>query len=163
MIDAVAELISLASTGPTLMSAVLVLLYWKGFLQKTFRTNPSEWKAMDMFVVGICLAFAGDFMDNLYWGLAWTAEYLNSPIAKFLFNKGVYSNIPFRQASGAFAGYIHVRGCIAEMFYDYSKPCEENERFYEHLRRLNQIMMASIVFGIVYVIVLVVIRFNLLS
>lgn len=67
------------------------------------------------FVQILCLSIfigaTGDFLDNAYWGAAWTADGLQSlhpwiaSAREFLFKWGVVANIPFRQFSDLVANY----------------------------------------------------------
>lgn len=61
-----------------------------------------------MLIAGIAVGFAVSFFDNLYWGAAWLAEFMNSDNKRFLFENGVYSNVPFRQTAGIFAAGLHL-------------------------------------------------------
>lgn len=61
---------------------------------------------------GIFIGFTGSFLDNFYWGLAWSADYAQHPARDWLFRNGVYPNIPFRQVAGTVAGYFHLRGAM---------------------------------------------------
>ena len=70
---------------------------------------------LDWFTLGVVVGFIGGWVDNLYWGLAWLANYLALESEAFLFGHGSYSNVIFRQGFGIVAALCHVQaGLIAE-------------------------------------------------
>ena len=107
MVHQVAELLSLAITPPTIIPAVLICYLWLRNSGETFTRGPKS--AQDWFIIGVFCSFVGSAFDNAYWGVAWSASYLEADVTAALFRSGVYSNIPFRQMAGAMAGYCHIR------------------------------------------------------
>ena len=58
------------------------------------------------------IGFIGNFFDNIYWGIAWTVEFLNRDEPNDWFKYGVASNIPFRQLAGITAATCHIAAAI---------------------------------------------------
>lgn len=107
-----AEITSLAMAVPTIVLAVAVVWTWgpaalKALVSRNF--TPNDW-----FIVGVCVGFLGSVGDNLYWGLAWSAEFTDHAAADKLFALGVWSNIPFRQGMGIAAAYCHLRAATGD-------------------------------------------------
>lgn len=115
--QAVAEWLSLVLTIPTIALAVAVLILWGprafGYLKPESRSKDEREEQTRWLIVGVTVSFLGSAFDNLYWGAAWTAEYLKLPIRDTLFLKGAYSNIPFRQLAGILAAYCHLRAAFS--------------------------------------------------
>lgn len=137
-----AELLSLVLTAPTIILSVWVValfykLAWTALIAKN--KTSTQW-----FVLGIAAGFIGSVMDNLYWGVAWTASFLSIDVADTLFQFGVFSNIPFRQLAGTVAAYCHIRCSFA---------LDSPESLWE-TKRLTKIVCYSIVIGIVGVSIL---------
>lgn len=108
----VAEIVSLILTAPTLLLSLWVVwLFRKDAIRilKTKNKSSTEW-----LVLGVAVGFLGSLCDNAYWGLAWTAHYLDLELSKVFFDSGVFFNVPFRQISGIVAGYCHVRCAFTE-------------------------------------------------
>ena len=112
-----AEFISLALTIPTLAVAAWVIvayaprIFKPRELWKQYKTRQPI-REIDLLLAGICIAFIGSFADNLYWGIAWFARYIDHPITATLQADGVFTNIPFRQLSGILAGTLHIYAAI---------------------------------------------------
>lgn len=106
-----AELISMAATVPTVVCAIAVIAVWgQDALRIVLREKPNNWRDTDYLVVGIAIAFFGSAIDNVYWAVAWSANYLQMDSADFWFQSGVYVNIPARQVCGILAGFLHLKG-----------------------------------------------------
>ena len=100
-------LISLALTPATILAAAIVVaLWWKPTKKAIFVTHKKD---VQWFMVGVFASFIGSIVDNLYWGLAWTADYYDHPIKEALFKYGVYPNTIFRQGCTLVAAYCHIR------------------------------------------------------
>lgn len=105
----VAEWFSLALTAPTLfLCAWVVREYRSGAVDGFKLARIGIYSRSHLLVLGITIGFAGSFMDNLYWGFAWTAEAIGHPSRDWWFSHGVWSNLPFRQGAGILAGIAHV-------------------------------------------------------
>ncbi len=106
----VITILSLGLTPLTIIaSCAVVYLWWSGAwtaLTKEHR-EPMHW-----FILGVLVGFIGAVFDNLYWGVAWSLDYINSPYRDAVFDFGVYSNLPFRQIATAAAALCHVRAAI---------------------------------------------------
>lgn len=102
----VAELVSLGLTPLTLvLGAVVVALYTPFFFRAILNKDKS---ATDWLRIGIAIGFMGAVLDNAYWFLPWSADYLGLASHKTLNAMGVYFNIFSRQLAGTFAGYCHI-------------------------------------------------------
>ena len=107
------EALSLLLTWPTLFVCAAVAFMWWRRAQESARQSSATREATCWFALGVCVHFAVSFVDNLYWGLAWSARYAGfEPWSTSLFRWGVWSNVPFRQIGTMFAGYCHVRAAI---------------------------------------------------
>lgn len=129
--DELAKYISLVLTVPTIMlSSIVVFMYfksaWRAVLQffgKSLELSDSVKEVVleedsenrkqrrvgvNLLIVGIVISFIGDTIDNFYWGLAWGSDFFGSQWRDFLFQNGVYSNIPFRQTAGIIAAVLHL-------------------------------------------------------
>jgi len=105
----VAEWVSLALTAPTLvLCAWVVKEYGREAIEGVRLARRGVFSRSHLLVVGIAIGFAGSFMDNLYWGFAWSAEAVSHPSRDWWFANGVWSNLPFRQGAGILAGVAHV-------------------------------------------------------
>ncbi len=113
MIQDIAELLSLALTIPTIILGAWVVRLWARESVALFRGRSRRaWNATEWFILGVAIGFFGSVADNAYWGIAWTASYLEHPGRAFWFERGVYSNIPFRQIAGLAAAYCHIRSAV---------------------------------------------------
>lgn len=100
--DKIIELISLALTAPTMVGALAVVLLWSPSLRKV--QNGRDW-----ILLGVIISFVGQFLDNGYWGMAWTLEFLEHPWQETVFQYGALANIPSRQIAGTAAAYCHLK------------------------------------------------------
>lgn len=107
----VAELISLGLTVPTLFLAGHVVVLW-GRSAIAAACSKDKLMATEWFILGVASGFAGRFLDNLYWAIPWTADFLNHSATDELMMRGVYFNIFSRQLAGIFSAYCHVRSYI---------------------------------------------------
>lgn len=110
MIHDVVTLLSLLMTPPTIIACLAVAyLFVTGAKSSLFEKDKSSTNWM---ILGIFVSFIGSTIDNLYWGLAWSLEYLNSPLSEDAFSNGVYSNLPFRQATTLVAALCHIKAAV---------------------------------------------------
>lgn len=135
----IATFISLAATSPALTVCVLIMVGWWGRAKEYLATRKPD--PYLMLIAGVWLGFAGSFLDNSWWGVAWSFDlYDKAPESReWWFQNGVFSNIVFRQAALIFAGMLHIR---AEIY------CHDDPKW--RLVRVHKIMLASAVVGIVY-------------
>lgn len=110
MIHDIFTYLSLVLTPLTIVGCVGVAIFY--FRSATRALVEPEKTEMHWLLMGIFIGFLGSSVDNLYWGLAWTAEYLKHPIKEDLFHYGVMSNLPFRQLTTLAAAYCHIRAAI---------------------------------------------------
>lgn len=142
-LNSIAELISLAATVPTLiLSANVIRLFARQSLSALRKKRRT---AIDTLIMGIMLGFIGGFLDNLYWGFAWGSAYLDLDVADWLFENGVWSNIPFRQSLGCAAAYLH---CTVD---DHYSPGQVRKH---PLNNLNRLLLISCVLGALLISIL---------
>ena len=135
------ESISLSLGIPVLVFCLLVVIEWRKSFFDIIKKYPNCWTAACWFTVGVTIGFSGEFLDNLFWHIAWTLSYIDSPYKDPVFNMGVLPNIPFRQLCSLLAAYCHVRSAI--VFFD----VEQNSR---RISKLNLMMVYSVLAGVVY-------------
>lgn len=133
----VAEMFSLALTFPTVLVGLGVLVHWGSEAWQAFKKPASLRTGVDWLILGVAIGFLGDVLDNAYWGVAWSAEYMELSIRDTLFAHGVWPNIPFRQGAGIYAAYCHMRS-----YYVSRKQGN---------KKLSRIVLASFIVGFVYV------------
>lgn len=101
---------SLALTVPALFGCAAVVYLWSKSALRAWRAaHKSE---TNWFVIGVTIGFIGSLFDNLYWFVAWTADYYQLPVRDWLFRNGVYSNTLFRQVATILAALCHVRAAV---------------------------------------------------
>lgn len=106
----IAEGVSLALTSPTVVLGMAVVGLWWRQAHISFRARKKT--PMDWFVVGVFVGFLGGVADNVFWGIAWSLEFLGMPEAKEVFSWGAFFNVFFRQACGTAAAYCHIRAAV---------------------------------------------------
>lgn len=99
--------VSLAATSPTIAVAGMVLWRWHAryvaYCREEFKT-PSL-----TLIAGVYWSFIGSFVDNSWWGVAWSLDYQGVPSGEnWWFENGVFSNVLFRQGTGLKAGLLHL-------------------------------------------------------
>jgi hypothetical protein len=146
-IQKVAELISNGLAIPTILLSLLVVFFWfnpaKSSIKSVVKTSE-QW-----FILGVFIGFLGESLDNIYWTIAWSIQYLSLDIAPLVMEKGVFNNIPFRQVLGIIAAYCHVRSAL-------QFRSEEN-----HIGGLHKILAISIFFGFLFSVALIFTKFGL--
>lgn len=103
------EIISLGLTAPTIFLACAVIVRWFDAAASSFATHKENRTSHQWFIIGVFISFLGQAADNLWWGVAWTAEFLGLPFRDSLFDYGVVSNIPCRQLTGIIAAFCHLK------------------------------------------------------
>lgn len=136
-IQNVVEIISLVWTWPVIILGFGVVLHWCPSVYRSL-AKREDLKAHDWLILGVTVSFLGAIVDNAYWGIAWTADYLHSEYRDWWFRHGVYSNVLFRQLAGAYAAYCHMRA------YYHGKTAN----------RVNRWFSISVIAGILYGIML---------
>lgn len=101
-------LLSLGLTPPALVASFVTALKWRNEHKAYMRAdNPTETQTIN---AGIFRGFAGSFVDNLWWGFAWSFDYLGMEGPRnFFFAYGVMSNVFFRQSATIWAATLHLR------------------------------------------------------
>lgn len=100
-------LLSLGLTPLTIIGCCAVVYIWRKAAIKALKTR--EKTEVSWIILGVVVGFAGSFIDNLYWGLAWASDYAHLTPRDWLFKNGVYSNTPFRQVATIIAAVCHIR------------------------------------------------------
>lgn len=108
-----AEMLSLVLTWPTVVIGIGVLAHWGRDAWEAFKVKGKDRSPTQWLILGVAIGFLGSVVDNAYWGIAWTADFTNHESRDFWFRHGVWPNIPFRQAAGAYAAYCHLRSYYA--------------------------------------------------
>ena len=110
MISDVAKFISLTLTVPTLALSLWVVWVYGAEAKEALKRLLTGHRITDtqLLIAGITIGFVGSFLDNIYWGLAWSAAFFELPQERFLFRNGVFANIPFRQGAGVLAASLHL-------------------------------------------------------
>lgn len=101
------ELQSLALTAPVLVLCVFVVFECLKPLKDSEKGSQMRW-----ILLGIALGFSGNLVDNLYWMIPWTSNYLGLGVTPDLVNFGVFPNLIFRQTLTSIAAYCHIRAFI---------------------------------------------------
>ena len=137
-----AECLSLAITFPTIFFGLtVVILFWKDAIYAFKSRSRSK---IDCLVLGIFIGFFGGVLDNTYWAIPWTLDFIDHPSSNWWFRQGVYYNIFSRQLCGWTAAYFHVRAALWPAETGNSKRFIENiERGRQFVKRLAQISALS--------------------
>jgi len=141
MIHDVFTLLSLGLTPLTIISCFVVVALWYKSALRSYRKDERE--DIDWFIIGVVIGFVGSSVDNMYWGVAWSADFVRSDSAAEIFKGGVYSNTFFRQACTAIAALCHIKAA-SEM----------------RMSVVKLLLMFSAGFGVLYCLLLLMIRLN---
>tara|TARA_R110000851_G_scaffold241359_3_gene393977 strand:- start:492 stop:941 length:450 start_codon:yes stop_codon:yes gene_type:complete len=106
-IQKAAELISLSMTVPTVVLGIAVMHRWGPAALVALKENTLD--SHGWFILGVVSSFLGSAFDNLYWSIAWTSSFYDGEYTNTLVSKGVYFNIVFRQGTGIFSAYCHLK------------------------------------------------------
>lgn len=136
------ELQSIAWTFPVVVLCFFVVKesykHVKNFLLGSLKEKKSFSRKMKWLISGIFIGFLGNLVDNFYWALPWSLNYLNDPHTKFLQDFGCFPNLLFRQIMTTVAAYCHIRAFI----YPNKQDCSKT---------LNAILIISLLGGQVFV------------
>jgi len=147
MIYDLAEMISLFLTPAALYVCIAtVSLFFQNAIRLFYKDHR---QAVHWFAMGIVVGFTGSFLDNSYWGAAWSSKFINSIHADWWFANGAIANIPFRQMALIIAGYCHIRAGIS--YVDDVADSQEVKQLHSHL-------IVSFVVGFAYVAILLWVR-----
>lgn len=133
------QLQSLAWTLPLVSLCCVVV--WEIRKQSVHAVRHKVHSQMDWVILGIAISFIGKIVESLWWFIPWTMDYINHPSWGELNSAGVFVNIIFRQAFFTVAAYCHLRAFVA--------PHRS-----EGLRIIHWILLASILVGQLYPVVL---------
>lgn len=131
------ELGSLALTVPLVFLCFMVIYECYKPLKNCLR-KAKEDKKICWIIAGIFFGFSGNLVDNIYWTIPWSANYLELKSTSDLIKFGVFPNIFFRQILTAFAAYCHLRAFIA--------PEHNRDSMW-----LHAIIIITLFFGVFYV------------
>jgi hypothetical protein len=110
MLSSPGEQVSLWLSWPTIILSLGVVYHWLRFAWQAFKRPPQDRTRQCWFIIGVTVAFFGDSVDNLYWGIAWSIEFVYPPdYENAWFALGALPNIVFRQLAGMYAAYCHMR------------------------------------------------------
>lgn len=142
-------LLSLAATVPALMISALVVITWhKEFILFRSSKNPTSSQKL---IGGIYRGFVGSFIDNLWWGFAWTFNYIGLEFWRdVFFAYGVFCNVIFRQGALIWAGWLHI-----DAENDSRETVEEVQRA---RRRTKRLVISSAIIGVLSVFALMLIK-----
>lgn len=68
--------------------------------------------SQDFFIVGVAIGFFGELLDNIYWTIPWSMDFINHPDTMCWHKHGVIPNIPFRQIATTVAAYCHIKSYV---------------------------------------------------
>lgn len=77
--------------------------------------TPEQW-----LIVGICVGFGGNALDNAFWGVSWVLVEMQGTFDTALMPHGPTANIFFRQIPGIISVYCHLRAAVDMSGQDYS-------------------------------------------
>lgn len=140
-----AELISMGLTAPTIILGLCVVFMWGKDAIKAIRLPPSSRNPTQWFIMGVALGFLGAVLDNFYWAIPWTADFIGHESADYLFTRGVYFNIFSRQMCGVISAYCHIKSALLYK----SKDARG---------KLSWITGLSMAIGVVYVFIMVALK-----
>lgn len=141
MSQKIAILVSNGLTIATIILSLSVVFLWFPAAREAFRERQKKpWESEEWFIIGVFLGFIGEALDNTYWLLPWSAEFLNLPETQALIATGVWVNIPFRQIFSSVAAYCHIRSALS-----YHK---------KHDRRADHIVIYAAVAGLIYSVII---------
>lgn len=148
LLHGVATVLSLWLTWPALFICVMVLMAWHTeYISYCMSKNraPSQ-----LLIAGVFIGFCGSFVDNTYWGIAWSLDFIGAPEGSqvdawrdWFFHNGVYPNVAFRQSALLYAGVLHTLSEIMSRRTD-------KEKLRGRKRLINGVV-ASAIFGAIYV------------
>lgn len=111
--DSLHRFVSLASlvlTPATIILSLAVVIVWLDSAKRALFSR--EKNSVQWLILGVSIGFVGSIVDNAYWGVAWTADFLGHSSRDQLFKNGVYSNAPFRQLCTIAAAACHVKAGV---------------------------------------------------
>lgn len=101
-------LFSLFLTPLTIIAAGAVVWQWLPVAIQGYKKHGGHPSERDLLIAGVAIGFIGGFMDNLYWGITWSLDYVSHPTKSWWFEHGVWSNTVFRQGLGITAAWLHL-------------------------------------------------------
>lgn len=106
------SILSLFMTWPLLVAAGYVLYIW-GYASAT--VIPKKQKTqVEWLIIGISIGFVSTILDNVYWTIAWSADFIDHPEAQQIVLNGVIANIFFRQLLGIMAAVCHIHKSLKD-------------------------------------------------
>lgn len=105
-INEVVVFLSLALTPATIIMSLMVCVVWRKAAIDAIQDE--EKTDLDWFIVGVFVGFLGSSIDNIYWCIAWSLDFIDSSYKDWFFEHGAWSNLPFRQACTTIAAACHL-------------------------------------------------------
>lgn len=153
-----ANVVSLFLTPTTIYLCFLTaLLFYRNAANAFFSQHP---KATGWIAMGIVASFSGSLVDNVYWGAAWSADFTHSAYRDWLFQHGVFSNIPFRQSCDSLGAYCHIIAAVSFYRDEQLASSKVSGRVQKEIKQLHRNIGYSFLVGVVFVAVLFAIRWS---
>ena len=109
MIQMIQDLMTLISLGLTIPAVIICMGVIKLWHHQYVNYCTTKNRTPSLFLIaGVYISFCGSLVDNTWWGVAWTLDYLSHPYTDWWFENGVYSNVFFRQTALIYAGILHI-------------------------------------------------------
>jgi len=112
-VDLVSPLSNGYAVTANYLSLIVVLVWFKPamiVLKKWFYNAPIL--SYDLLIFGVWIGFVGEFLDGLYWQIAWTLHYYQSTIGANMVDNGMLINMFTRQSTGTLAAYCHIKSSL---------------------------------------------------
>ena len=147
------EIVSLWWTFPAIAISLLLLRRYGPraiiTIKRIFRGEWSDIPPSSWINLGIAVCFFGSIVDNAYWLIPWSIKYATFDHS-FLFDFGVYINVPFRQVPLILGAILHV---FAEAL-KHREPAQKEKR----MKALVRTFWISAIIGAIYVLILTIYR-----
>ena len=152
MIQKIGEWVSLTATIPTILLAIVVVhAYGKKCLPWVRSGEP--FSRVQWLILGITLGFLGQVLDNVFWQVAWTLEFLELPWRQEVFQSGAWFNIVNRQLLGCLAALCHLRSAFLASSKDAEFDTEQDRRFFW------SVLCGSVFVGVMYGLVMLLLSY----
>ncbi len=141
----VSTLMGLAWSWPLISMSIVVVLLYGRTAWHAYRTSSKTRERVHWLALGITLAYSGEALDDLYWGITWSLYYLGLDIAQSWIDFGPVPNVPFRNFLGTAGVYCHIRAVLSQ---------DDRDAEQRRIRQLNWCVIWSLVIGHLYVLML---------
>lgn len=123
MAGLIADIVNVAQVGLTvtfILFCWLLLKTWRRGFFDAFHFPVSTWKPEDWLVVGIVIGFAGNLLDNAFWGIHWLLDLYRHPLQPAVMDLGPLANVVFREIPGIVAVFCHLKAAVGLADAQYS-------------------------------------------